>query len=42
MPMYQVIRLADDLPIEWRNFAWDIAKMTNALAQDENAMPLSF
>jgi uncharacterized protein len=31
MPICQVIRFADDLPIEWRNFAWDTAKMLDAL-----------
>jgi hypothetical protein len=31
MPMCQVIRFADGLPIEWRNFAWDTAKMVTAL-----------
>ncbi len=31
MPMCQVIRFSDDLPIEWRNFAWDTAKMVHAL-----------
>lgn len=31
MPMCQVIRFADDLPIEWRNFAWDTARMIEAL-----------
>jgi uncharacterized protein len=31
MPICQVIRFSDDLPIEWRNFAWDTAKMIDAL-----------
>ena len=31
MPMCQVIRFADGLPIEWRNFAWDTAAMLDAL-----------
>lgn len=31
MPMCQVIRFSDDLPIEWRNFAWDTACMLKAL-----------
>lgn len=31
MPMCQVIRFSDDLPIEWRNFAWDTARMLGAL-----------
>jgi uncharacterized protein len=31
MPMCQVIRFSDGLPIEWRNFAWDTATMLNAL-----------
>jgi ketosteroid isomerase-like protein len=31
MPMCQVIRFTDELPIEWRNFAWDTAKMLDAL-----------
>jgi ketosteroid isomerase-like protein len=33
MPMCQVIRFANDLPIEWRNFAWDTALMLQALRQ---------
>jgi hypothetical protein len=31
MPICQVIRFSDELPIEWRNFAWDTAKMLEAL-----------
>jgi ketosteroid isomerase-like protein len=31
MPMCQVIRFSDGLPIEWRNFAWDTARMREAL-----------
>lgn len=31
MPMCQVIKVADGLPIEWRNFAWDTAAMLDAL-----------
>lgn len=31
MPICQVIRFVDDLPIEWRNFAWDTARMLGAL-----------
>jgi ketosteroid isomerase-like protein len=31
MPICQVIRFSDDLPIEWRNFAWDTARMVHAL-----------
>lgn len=31
MPMCQLIRIADDLPIEWRNFAWDTVLMVDAL-----------
>ncbi len=31
MPMCQVIQFSDDLPIEWRNFAWDTARMCDAL-----------
>jgi uncharacterized protein len=31
MPMCQVIRFSDELPVEWRNFAWDTAKMMEAL-----------
>jgi ketosteroid isomerase-like protein len=31
MPMCQVIRFSEDLPIEWRNFAWDTDKMVHAL-----------
>jgi uncharacterized protein len=34
MPMCQVIRFSNDLPIEWRNFAWDTAKMIEALRRD--------
>jgi ketosteroid isomerase-like protein len=32
MPMCQVIRFADSLPIEWRNFAWDTAALLGKLA----------
>lgn len=31
MPMCQVVRFADGLPIDWRNFAWDTAVMRAAL-----------
>lgn len=31
MPMCQVIRFSENLPIEWRNFAWDTARMNDAL-----------
>lgn len=31
MPMCQVIRFSNDLPIKWQNFAWDTAKMIDAL-----------
>lgn len=31
MPMCQVIRFADDMPVEWRNFAWDTAEMIAVL-----------
>jgi ketosteroid isomerase-like protein len=31
MPMCQVIRFSDNLPIDWRNFAWDTASMLDAL-----------
>jgi uncharacterized protein len=31
MPICQVIRFAGELPIEWRNFAWDTAVMLDAL-----------
>jgi uncharacterized protein (TIGR02246 family) len=31
IPICQVIRFADGLPIEWRNFAWDTAAMLDAL-----------
>jgi hypothetical protein len=31
MPICQVIRFVDDLPIEWRNFAWDTQRMLDAL-----------
>jgi ketosteroid isomerase-like protein len=34
MPMCQVIRFSDDLPIEWRNFAWDTAKMLDAIKDE--------
>lgn len=30
--MCQVIRFSNDLPIEWRNFAWDTAHMREALS----------
>ena len=35
MPMCQVIRFSNDLPIEWRNFAWDTAAMNIALKSSE-------
>jgi ketosteroid isomerase-like protein len=31
MPMCQVIPFSDDLPIHWRNFAWDTAQMIAAM-----------
>jgi uncharacterized protein len=31
MPICQVIRFSAGLPIEWRNFAWDTAKMLDAI-----------
>lgn len=31
MPMCQIIRFAEGLPIEWRNFAWDTKAMSDAL-----------
>ena len=31
MPMCQIIHFADDMPIKWRNFAWDTAAMLNTL-----------
>jgi uncharacterized protein len=31
MPMCQVITFEDGLPIEWRNFAWDTARLNDAL-----------
>lgn len=31
MPICQVILFSDELPIEWRNFAWDTSKMLDAL-----------
>lgn len=31
MPICQLIRFSDDLPVEWRNFAWDTHKMLHAL-----------
>jgi ketosteroid isomerase-like protein len=37
MPMCQVIRFSDNLPIEWRNFAWDTAKMVHALGSIDPA-----
>lgn len=37
MPMCQVIRFRDELPIEWQNFAWDTARMLHALdTNDQN------
>jgi hypothetical protein len=39
MPMCQVIRFSNDLPIEWRNFAWDTAKMLDALQSNGGANP---
>jgi ketosteroid isomerase-like protein len=35
MPMCQVIRFSNDLPIEWRNFAWDTAKLLDALRSND-------
>ena len=32
MPMCQVLKIKDGLPIEWRNFAWDTAQLNAALA----------
>ena len=34
MPMCQVIQFSNDLPIKWQNFAWDTAKMLDALKVD--------
>lgn len=31
IPMCQLIRFEDDLPIDWRNFAWDTAQMIKTL-----------
>ena len=31
MPMCQIIRTADGLPIEWRNFAWDTWMLNKAI-----------
>ncbi|HZH02165.1 MAG TPA: nuclear transport factor 2 family protein [Myxococcaceae bacterium] len=31
MPMCQVIRFADGRPVDWRNFAWDTARLLDAL-----------
>lgn len=36
MPMCQVIRFSAGLPIEWRNFAWDTARMLDALESVDN------
>jgi ketosteroid isomerase-like protein len=41
MPMCQVIRFADDRPIEWRNFAWDTDKMVHALGSTGQPEALS-
>jgi ketosteroid isomerase-like protein len=35
MPMCQVIRFSSGLPIEWRNFAWDTAKMLDAIRDEQ-------
>jgi uncharacterized protein len=32
MPMCQVLKVKDGLPIEWRNFAWDTAQLNAVLA----------
>jgi uncharacterized protein len=32
MPMCQVLKIRDGLPIEWRNFAWDTTQLNAALA----------
>jgi uncharacterized protein len=31
MPMCQIIRFSGEMPVEWRNFAWDTAQMMAAL-----------
>ena len=37
MPMCQVIVVEDGLPIEWRNFAWDTARLNEALGHGSTA-----
>lgn len=36
MPVCQVIRIRDDLPVEWRNFFWDTWKLNNILGYMPN------
>lgn len=38
MPICQLIRFFEDRPIEWRNFAWDTAKMNDALKLRDNEL----
>lgn len=35
MPMCQIVRMRDNLPVEWRNFAWDTAVLNDALADPQ-------
>lgn len=39
MPMCQLIRFSENLPVEWRNFAWDTVAMIDALRSGGNANP---
>lgn len=37
MPMCQLLKIKDGLPIEWRNFAWDTAQLNAALEHPPRA-----
>jgi hypothetical protein len=39
MPMCQVIVFEDGLPIEWRNFALDTARLNHVLGHETPAQP---
>jgi hypothetical protein len=37
LPMCQVLKIKNGLPVEWRNFAWDTAQLNTALAHPSPA-----
>ena len=37
LPMCQVLKIKNGLPIEWRNFAWDTAQLNTAVAHSSPA-----